>query len=85
MLPLLHQVLGGTFVAAGMVMLPLPIPFGLLCLVIGLSLLAPYIPALQGVIRGLRTKYPRLDSSLLNWRDRVPPVIRSTIDKTMPH
>ncbi|MEM8985597.1 MAG: hypothetical protein AAGC95_02645 [Pseudomonadota bacterium] len=84
MLALWHQLLGGTFIAAGMVMLPLPIPLGLLFLTIGLALMAPYVPAFQGVIRNLRTRYPRLDTSLVNIRDKAPPVIRTTIDKTKP-
>ncbi|MCK5745930.1 MAG: hypothetical protein KAH44_06925 [Oricola sp.] len=85
MLPIVHQVFGSILVVAGLIVLPLPIPFGLIMLTIGFALLAPYIPAIQRLIRHLRGKSPNLDSQLRRWRDRMPPVIRSTIDKTHPH
>lgn len=84
MLPILHQVFGSTLVVAGLIVLPLPIPFGLIMLTIGFALLAPYIPAFQRLIRRMRVKWPNLDAALLRYRDRFPPVIRKTIDKTHP-
>ena len=84
MLPVLHQVFGSTLVVAGLIVLPLPIPFGLIMLTIGFALLAPYIPAVQRLIRHMRTKWPKLNATLLRWRDRLPPVIKRTIDKTHP-
>jgi len=83
-LPILHQVFVSTLVVAGLVVLPLPIPFGLVMLVIGLALLAPYIPAVQRIIKKMRTKSPDLDRSLRRHRHRFPPVIKKTIDKTHP-
>ena len=71
-------------VVAGMIVLPLPLPFGLVMLTIGFALLAPYIPAVQRLIRFMRTKWPSLNSQLLRFRDRFPPVIKRTIDKTHP-
>ncbi len=85
MLPIVHQVFGSILVVAGLIVLPLPIPFGLIMLTIGFALLAPYIPAVQRLIRTMRTKWPNLDQQLRRWRDRMPPVIKSTIDKTHPH
>ena len=85
MLPIMHQVFGSILVVAGLIVLPLPIPFGLIMLTIGFALLAPYIPAVQRLIRYMRTKWPNLDGTLRRWRDRMPPVIKSTIDKTHPH
>ncbi|MEO1242558.1 MAG: PGPGW domain-containing protein [Pseudomonadota bacterium] len=84
MLPILHQVFGSTLVVAGLIVLPLPIPFGLIMLTIGFALLAPYIPAIQRLIRHMRRKWPNLDVQLLRYRHRFPPVIRKTIDKTHP-
>ncbi|MHA7872748.1 MAG: PGPGW domain-containing protein [Hyphococcus sp.] len=84
MLPVVHQVLGSTLVVAGLVVLPLPIPFGLIMLTIGFALLAPYIPAVQRLIRKMRTKWPKLDFQLRRYRNRFPAVIRKTIDKTHP-
>jgi hypothetical protein len=84
MLPIVHQVFGSILVVAGLIVLPLPIPFGLIMLTIGFALLAPYIPVVQRLIRHMRGKWPNLDETLRRWRDRMPPVIKSTIDKTHP-
>ena len=84
MLPILHQVLGSTSVVTGLIALPLPLPFGLIMLVIGFALLAPYIPAVQRLVRVMRRKWPKVDAILLRYRHRFPPVIKRTIDKTHP-
>ena len=84
MLPVLHQVFGSTLVVTGLIILPLPIPFGLIMLTIGFALLAPYIPAVQRLIRYMRGKWPNLDEQLRRYRHRMPPVIKKTIDKTHP-
>ncbi len=84
MLPILHQVAGSTLVVTGLIVLPLPLPFGLIMLVIGFALLAPYIPAVQRLIRVMRRKWPKVDAILLRYRHRFPPVIKRTIDKTHP-
>ena len=84
MLPLVHQITGTTLVIAGLIVLPLPIPLGLIMLTIGFALLAPYIPAVQRLIRHMRTRWPNLDETLKRYRHRFPPVIKRTIDKTHP-
>ncbi len=85
MLPILHQLFGSTLVVAGLIVLPLPIPFGLIMLTIGFALLAPYIPVVRRFIRYLRRKWPGFDHSLRRHRKRFPPVIRKTISKTRPN
>ncbi len=84
MLPILHQAIGSTLVVTGLIVLPLPLPFGLIMLVIGFALLAPYIPAFQKLIRKMRRRWPNLDATLMRHRHRFPPVIKRTIDKTHP-
>ena len=84
LLPIFHQVLGGVLVVTGAILTPTPIPFGLIMLTIGLALLAPYMPPVQALVRTIRRKWPNVDRSLRRYRDRLPPVIRSTIDKTHP-
>ncbi|MEM9013791.1 MAG: PGPGW domain-containing protein, partial [Pseudomonadota bacterium] len=84
MLPIIHQLSGSTLIIAGLVLLPLPIPFGLLMITLGCALLAPYVPAVQRLIRGMRRKWPSLNALLLRHRKRFPPVIKRTIDKTHP-
>ncbi len=84
MWPVVHQVSGVVLVAAGLIVLPLPLPFGLIMMVIGFSLLAPYIPAVQRLIQKMRGKWPHLDMQLRRHHHRFPPVIKKTIDKTHP-
>ena len=84
MLPIVHQVFGSALVVTGLIVLPLPIPFGLIMLTIGFALLAPYIPAVQRLIKYLRTKWPNLDRQLRKFHPHFPPVIKKTIDKTHP-
>lgn len=84
MLPVVHQVFGSTLVVVGLIVLPLPLPFGLIMLTIGFALLAPYIPVIQRLIRHMRSKWPKLNRQLLRFHPHLPPVIKKTIDKTHP-
>ena len=84
MLALFHQLLGGVLFLTGLVVLPLPIPLGLLMIIIGLALLAPYMLPVQNIIRSIRRKNAMLNTRLLLWRAKMPPVIQKTIDKTHP-
>ncbi len=84
MLPIFHQVLGGVLVIGGLIVTPTPFPFGLIMLTIGLTLLAPYMPFVQRLIRSIRRKWPNVDAKLRAWRDRCPPVIQRAIDATHP-
>lgn len=79
-----HQTLGGVLVVVGIILTPTPIPFGLILLTIGLTLLAPYMPPIQALVRKIRRKWPKVDQSLRRYRDRMPDVVRQTIDKTHP-
>lgn len=84
MLPIFHQILGGVLVVSGAILTPTPIPFGLIMLTIGLTLLAPYMPPVQALIRTIRRKWPKVDKTLKKHRHRFPQVIRTSIDKTHP-
>ncbi len=84
MLPIIHQVSGVILIIVGAVLLPLPIPLGLPMLTIGFTLLAPYMPIVQRLIRTIRHKWPKVNETLLKYRHKMPPVIKSTIDKTHP-
>lgn len=84
MLPIFHQVVGSILVLGGVILTPTPVPIGLILLTIGLALLAPYMPPVQRLVRSIRRKWPNIDTSLRRHRDRFPPIIRQTIDKTHP-
>lgn len=85
MLPLFHQVLGTVLILVGLVVLPLPIPLGLIMITVGFALLAPYVPFFQRVVEKMRRKWPNIDATLLKYRDKMPPIIQRTIDKTHPN
>ena len=80
MLPIFHQLLGAFLVVTGLIVLPLPLPFGLIMLALGFALLAPYIPAIQRFLKFLRGKWPKFDETLRAHHHRMPPVIKRTID-----
>jgi len=84
MLPIVHQLIGSVLVVSGVILTPTPIPFGLILLTVGLTLLAPYMPPIQRLIRHMRVKWPHIDLHLRRHRHRFPEVIRTTIDKTHP-
>lgn len=84
MLPIIHQLVGGTFVAAGLVLFPLPIPVGWLFLLTGVALLVPYNPATQSMVRSLRRRWPAFDRGMLKFRQNAPRFIRRAIQKTNP-
>lgn len=84
MLSIFHQVLGGVLVLAGAILTPTPAPIGLILLTIGLALLAPYMPPVRRLVRAIRRKWPGVDEALRRHRDRMPPVIQKTIDRTCP-
>jgi len=84
MLPIIHQFFGATLIIAGLIVLPLPLPFGLIMITLGCALLAPYVPVVQRLIRHMRSKWPILDEKLRRYQHRFPPVIKNTIDKTHP-
>lgn len=84
MLPIVHQLIGGVLVITGAIVTPTPIPFGLIMMTIGFTLLAPYMPPVQRLVRAIRRKWPKVDAALRRHRDRMPAVVRATIDKTHP-
>ncbi|MEL7029024.1 MAG: PGPGW domain-containing protein [Pseudomonadota bacterium] len=84
MLSILHQVVGGTFVAAGIVLFPLPIPLGWLFLLTGVALLVPYNPATQQLVKSIRRRWPAFDRGVLRFKAKAPKFIQVAIEKTNP-
>ncbi len=54
----LQQWMGWMLIVPGLLVLPLPIPLGLVMIIAGLALAARYDPLLQGWIRRLRARFP---------------------------
>lgn len=84
-LALIHKIFGGLLVLCGVVLFPMPIPLGLILIVLGLALLAPYFKPVQALIRRIRRKSPAVDRAMLKLKARAPRVIQITIEKTNPH
>lgn len=84
MLPTLHKITGAGLILAGLVILPLPVPVGLIMIVTGMVLLAAYFTVFARLIKSVRKKWPAADRILVRHHHRFPPVIRKTIDNTTP-
>ena len=84
LLALAHKLVGSVMLLFGVVMLPLPIPFGALFIVFGLAFLAPYFAPVRVAIRTVRTRVPALDAAMVRHAHRCPGVVRNTIEVTQP-
>lgn len=84
MLRLLLGATGLVFVLVGLVLWPLPIPFGLLLVLVGLMMLIPVSPATADAVKALRRRAPALDRWLKQLARRLPAPYRRILRKTEP-
>ncbi|ADM08513.1 hypothetical protein PB2503_02172 [Parvularcula bermudensis HTCC2503] len=84
LLALIHKITGGLLVMAGFVVLPMPIPLGLIMIALGLAMLAPYFSAVQALVRTIRRKSPVVNDAMVKFKQKCPRVIQITIEKTNP-
>lgn len=75
---------GVLLIVAGLLVLPLPVPVGLLMIILGVSLLVPTIPALSRYLKRLRCRYPVASSRLNHISPRLPGFVRRVIEETDP-
>ena len=68
----------------GIILLPLPIPFGLLCLLVGLSLLVSVVPGVRSWLISLRQRYRQTSRKLNQIGSRMPGFLRQLIEETDP-
>jgi len=66
-------------VAVGLVTFFLPIPLGVLPLLIGLAILMALIPRLRRWFLGLRRRYPSLDAGLTSIEPHLPSPLRKIL------
>ena len=85
LLALVHKLTGSLLVLFGIVVLPMPIPLGLIMIALGLAMLAPYFKPIQKLVRHIRRKSPVVDRNMVRFKHKCPRVIRVTIEKTNPH
>jgi len=81
---LLELLLGWLLVLGGILITPLPLPIGLLMLVLGLVLLAHRSEFVRQRIRALRRRYPELSERLRRLEPRVNARIARTLRETDP-
>ncbi len=79
-----QAVIGWLFILVGLVLWPLPLPFGLIMLIIGIALVVPTSPGMRRLLRGLRKRYPVLDRQLERMRPHLPKFMRTMIERTRP-
>ena len=75
---------GVLLIVAGLLVLPLPVPVGLLMIILGVSLLVPAIPALARFLKRIRHRYPITSQRLNLISPKLPGFVRRVIEETDP-
>ena len=75
---------GVLLIVAGLLVLPLPVPVGLLMIILGVSLLVPAIPALARFLKRIRHRYPITSQRLNLISPKLPGFVRLVIEETDP-
>jgi len=79
------KAVAGTFlVVIGIIVTPLPIPFGVIMIIIGLSLLASSVPWVREYLITLRRRYRDASGRLNQVKNRLPTFARQLIEETDP-
>lgn len=81
---MLRLTLGWALMAVGAVILPTPVPVGLVMVIVGIALVAPESRWLQGWLRRRRAANPTLSGRLAALATRLPRPARRVIDLTDP-
>lgn len=76
--------LGWVLVAAGLVIMPTPVPIGLVLFVAGLTLLARESETARKGIRWVRRRLPVLSNAMNKAAPRLPSGLRTFIETTDP-
>lgn len=77
-------ILGVVIVIAGIILTPLPIPFGILLILVGLSILVSAIPAMRSWLVAMRKRYSETSHKLNNIKPHMPRFLRRLIEDTDP-
>lgn len=79
-----QAVAGVLLVMFGIIVTPLPIPFGLLMILVGLSLLASSVPWVRQYLKALRQRYREFSGKLNRIKSKLPRFVRQLIEDTDP-
>lgn len=77
-------IIGVILVVSGLVVLPLPIPFGLAMIIVGLSLLISNSHYFRTLFKKLRRRFMGLSVRLNNLKPHLPGFARRMIEDTDP-
>lgn len=72
------------FLVAGAILFPLPIPFGLIFILIGLMLLVSSNQHVANYFKKYRKSHPDIDEEIRNIKEKSPPIIRKPLEMTDP-
>lgn len=75
---------GTLLVIGGIIVTPLPIPFGIIMIIIGLSLLASSVPRVRGYLISIRRRYSEFSGKLNRIKNKLPGFARQLIEDTDP-
>ena len=71
-------------IITGIILTPMPIPFGILMIILGVALLATVSERVRKWITDLRTQFPAFSTALNNAKTRFPAGIQRLIEQTEP-
>lgn len=77
--------IGWKLLIAGLIIAPMPIPVGQVIALTGLSILVHESELVRRWVRGLRSRYPRGNTMLNDFKARLPGFLRRVIERTDPH
>lgn len=81
---LVYQFFAVILILSGLVIFPLPIPFGAALIAIGLTVLIGNSRAFAAFLRARRVQHPRVHELLNALEDRAPANIRRILERSDP-
>ena len=81
---LVYQIFAVILILAGLVIFPLPIPFGAALIAIGLTVLIGNSRAFAAFLRARRVRHPRVHELFNTLEDRMPTGIRRILERSDP-
>lgn len=75
---------GTILVIGGIILTPMPIPLGIISIVIGLSLLVGSVPEIRVWLTQARRRYQEFSNKLNSIKHRLPAIARRLIEDTDP-
>lgn len=76
---------GWTTIGAGLMVLPLPAPFGVPMLLVGGSLVLMADPAARGYVRSWRGRHPQMSETMAKFEPMLPRRLRAVLRTTHPN